>query len=258
MKISLIFLIVIILGLLWILLKFYHKIKKFYYRVLFKGYPKPWPIKEVSAADIYPFLNKKSLLDRELYLFNDDFGTSDIERCILSLWAKFSENIFEFGTYTGGTTYLLAKNNPEHGKIVTLTLHPDQVSQIGTTSKDNAEDIKTAVGESDNTTFMYEGTTIEHKITQLFCDSKQFNCSPYTEQFDLIFIDGAHAYSYVMSDTEKALQMLRPGGVVFWHDYRGPSRAKGVFLALNELAKKLPLLHIKGTALVFHQKPLAQ
>jgi hypothetical protein len=61
----------------------------------------------------------------------------------------------------------------------------------------------------------------------------------------------------VASDSRKALRMVRPGGFVFWHDYRGPDRAPGVYRTLNELAKSLPLRHVAGTSLVFYRAPEA-
>ena len=74
-------------------------------------------------------------------------------------------------------------------------------------------------------------------------------------QCDLVFVDGSHAYSYVVSDSEKALQLVAPGGLVLWHDYAGPRHAKGVFRALNELARRIPLVRIEGTTLVAYRKP---
>jgi hypothetical protein len=64
----------------------------------------------------------------------------------------------------------------------------------------------------------------------------------------VVFVDGSHAYSYVVSDTAKALRMVRPGGLVLWHDYS--PECPGVFRALNELTARLPLVHIAGTTLV--------
>jgi hypothetical protein len=51
-----------------------------------------------------------------------------------------------------------------------------------------------------------------------------------------------------VSDTGKALTMVRPGGLVLWHDYS--PECPGVFRALNELATQVPLVHIQGTTLV--------
>ena len=69
------------------------------------------------------------------------------------------------------------------------------------------------------------------------------------------FVDGSHAYSYVVSDSRKALRMCAPGGLILWHDYRGPRRARGVFRGLNELARDLPLVHVAGTSFVAYRKP---
>jgi hypothetical protein len=67
-------------------------------------------------------------------------------------------------------------------------------------------------------------------------------------------VDGSHAYSYVRSDSRKALEMVAPGGLILWHDYRGMFKPRGVYRALNELAKEVPLVHIKGTSLIAHRR----
>ncbi len=67
-------------------------------------------------------------------------------------------------------------------------------------------------------------------------------------------MDGSHAYSYVVSDSAKALRMVRPSGIVLWHDYS--HRNRGVYRALNELARTLPLVHLGGTSLVAYRRPL--
>lgn len=40
---------------------------------------------------------------------------------------------------------------------------------------------------------------------------------------DFIFIDGAHDYAAVKYDTELALSIIAPGGVIAWHDYQMPT-----------------------------------
>jgi hypothetical protein len=50
--------------------------------------------------------------------------------------------------------------------------------------------------------------------------------------------------------------MVQPGGLVLWHDYRGPRRAGGVFRALNELARERPLVRLEGTSLVAYRAPV--
>ena len=68
-------------------------------------------------------------------------------------------------------------------------------------------------------------------------------------------MDGSHAHSYVVADSAKALELVRPGGVVLWHDYAGPKPSPGVYRALNELARQLPLVRIEHTTLVGYRRP---
>jgi predicted O-methyltransferase YrrM len=181
-------------------------------------------------------------------------GVSDLESWILCVLAKQSRNVFEFGTATGKTTYLMARSSPQ-ARIVTLTLAPDQTSQASHDNKDDAASIEAARSESSFDTFVYSGTDVEPRIEQLFGDSKVFDTAPYAESIDLIFVDGDHTESYVRSDTEKAMQMLAPGGWLLWHDFRSSREAPGVWRFLHALHRTQPLVHIQDTALVAYRKP---
>ena len=217
-----------------------------------------WPIPKVEIdqfdARFQPETQGPSK-NTEISFIGGAGSISDFETWILCTFAKKSLNIFEFGTFAGKTTYLLAKNAPKSSKIFTLTLAPEGRSAYKASESDDAKDTKSALDESIFTSFYYTNTPVSSKITQLFADSKMFDESPYVGKMDLIFIDGSHAHSYVESDTQKALKMIKPGGVIFWHDYRGPNRAPGVFETLNKLQKDLKLVHIAGTSLVAYKKP---
>lgn len=186
-------------------------------------------------------------------------GTTDEEAWILSVLAKRAHRIFEFGTCTGRTTYLLARNSPPDARVTSLTLAPEQRAEYADEASDEPAARRHALEESCFTRFYYGGTSVESKIEQLFGDSKRFDESGHEERCDLVFVDGSHAYSYVRSDSEKALRMLRPGGVALWHDYRGPDVPKtlGVFQALNELAERLRLVRLEGSSLVAYRRPAA-
>ena len=175
-------------------------------------------------------------------------GTSDTEAWILAALAKESRRLFEFGTCTGKTAYLWARNQPSDGTVTTLTLGPDQHDAYQPAAKDDPVAERYAKQESRFTRFLYSGTEVEAQVRQLHGDSKQFDDTPYAGSCDVVFVDGSHAYSYVVSDSTKALRMVRPGGLVLWHDYSPES--PGVFQALNELARRHPLMHIQGTTLV--------
>jgi hypothetical protein len=181
-------------------------------------------------------------------------GTSDTETWVLAVLAKHAKTMFEFGTGTGKTTYLWARNSAPDARIITLTLGAGQHADYLAAEGDNGWAARAALAESASDRFLYSGTSVEHKITQLFVDSKRFDETPYLQRCDLIFIDGSHAYSYVRNDTEKALRMLRDGGVVLWHDYRdGEPETRGVRQYLDELCPTLPLVRLHGTSLVVHR-----
>lgn len=183
-------------------------------------------------------------------------GTSDAEAWVLATLAKTARNIFEFGTCSGKTTYLVARNSPPDARVTTITLAPDQTGDYKTEAGDTRRNVRIALRESKHTRFLYNGTEVEPKVQQLFGDSKAFDETPFLEACDLIFVDGSHAYSYVLSDSRKALRMVKPGGVILWHDYVGPQE-EGVFRGMNELARELPLMHVEGTTFVAYRKPLA-
>jgi predicted O-methyltransferase YrrM len=228
-----------------------------------RGWFRPWPIPKVSVEAFDPAFRTDDLgptVDTEVRfigrgLLDVPGGTSDTEAWILAILAKRARRLFEFGTCTGKTAYLWARNSPEGAEVITLTLPPGEAQRIAAGAGDDPQAIKAAAEESAFTRFLYSGTEAEHKIVQLYGDSKAFDETPYLDSCDLVFIDGSHAYSYVRSDSQKALRMLRPGGILLWHDYRGRQRAAGVFRALNELARRLPLVHLAGTSLIAYRRP---
>ena len=180
-------------------------------------------------------------------------GTSDAEAWILAVLAKDSRRLFEFGTCTGKTAYLWARNQPSDGTVTTLTLAPDQAGASRPAAGDDPVALAYAEAESRFSRFLYSGTEAEGRVVQLYGDSKEFDAEPYSGSCYVVFVDGSHAYSYVVSDGAKALRMVRPGGMVLWHDYS--PECPGVFRALNELAARLPLTHILGTTLVAYRAP---
>lgn len=185
-------------------------------------------------------------------------NTTDTEAILLAVLAKDATALFEFGTASGRTTYLWARNAPPEARVTTLTLLPEQVAAYRAAPGDIDRARGNAVAESVFTRFLYSDTDVAAKVTQLYGDSKAFDERPYAGRCDLIFIDGSHARSYVQSDTEKALRMLAPGGVVCWHDYRHPAvdpGCAGVFEYLNELQRTLPLVRLGETSVVAYRAP---
>jgi hypothetical protein len=58
------------------------------------------------------------------------------------------------------------------------------------------------------------------RVCQIFSDSRRWDISNYPRNwFDTALIDGAHTPDIVISDTFKALALLKGGGFLLWHGY---------------------------------------
>ena len=58
------------------------------------------------------------------------------------------------------------------------------------------------------------------RVCQIYCDSRQWDTSNYqTDFFDSVLVDGGHTRDVVLNDTRKGLELLRPGGMILWHDF---------------------------------------
>lgn len=229
-----------------------------------EGRGKPWLLPRVPAAEVDPLFQVDPVVG---YLPATEIAficlgpvsvagvTSDYEAWILGNLARKATTLFEFGTCTGRTAYLWARNSPADARVYTLTLDPAHAKQYQAGSEDELRDQEDALNSPFVERYLYTGTDVEHKVEQLYADSKQFDEWRFHAACDLIFIDGSHARSYVANDAEKALRMIKPGGLILWHDYRGPHRSPGVFHTLNELSKRIPLVQIEGTSLVAYRAP---
>ena len=178
--------------------------------------------------------------------------TSDLEAWILCMMSKISKNIFEFGTCSGKTTYLMALNSPANAKITTLTITSNE--KISISKGESKSAYRNIFTESQYEKFMFSDTAFEKKIDIRFINSLQFNELEFTHKCDLIFIDGGHTYSIVKNDSEKAFKMISKNGYIFWHDYAlGKRSAKDVVKYIHEISKNKKLYNVSGTSLVYYK-----
>jgi predicted O-methyltransferase YrrM len=156
------------------------------------------------------------------------------------------QRIFEFGTFDGRTSLIMAANAPT-AEIFTLDLPADQIADAALTI--GAGDVN-YIDKAEIGARIPSSPHAPH-ITMLRGDSATFDYSPYHGSVDVAFVDACHEYDYVLSDSRHAATMLRStGGTIVWHDY---SVWTGVTKALNELHRSGefgPLRRIDGTTMV--------
>jgi predicted O-methyltransferase YrrM len=189
-------------------------------------------IKEVYPTDLFPQLEKVSM---PIAAINEESAhPNQVDLLYVAAMAKArgAERIFEIGTYQGRTTYHLALASP-NAHVTTLNLPPEKDPSVAP-----------FLG------IMYKGSDREKQITQLYADSREFDPSPFAGRMDYIFVDGDHSYELVKNDTEKALAMLKSGGMIVWHDYA--AKSPGVVRYIKEFSETRPVFRLKHTCLIVY------
>lgn len=157
--------------------------------------------------------------------------------------ARRPQRLFEIGTFDGRTTLNLAANAPADAVVHTLDLPPAHATAHPLAPGEARYVDKPASGAR------FAGTDVAGRIVQQYGDSATFDFSAYRAEF--VFVDGSHAYDYVLGDSRRALALLDGGpGTVVWHDY---GEWDGVTRALDDLRAGDPafagLQHVAGTTL---------
>jgi predicted O-methyltransferase YrrM len=107
---------------------------------------------------------------------------------------------------------------------------------------------------ADRRTRRFIGSSVATKIHELFEDSATFDYGPYHDRCDIVFVDGAHSFQYVESDTKAALRLLRPSGLIVWHDFNDGFFWPDVHKYLNFFARHHEVYRIRGTMFAVARK----
>jgi predicted O-methyltransferase YrrM len=161
-------------------------------------------------------------------------GLPDLVGLLQCAKASGAARVFEFGTNTGGTTWHLAANLPPGAQVHTLDLDTmlPRAGSLSESSLATCRPTEELLGRE------FRGTPEASKIVQHIGDSRQFDTTPLEGSFDLVFIDAGHTYELVRNDTAAALRLVKPGGIIAWHDYFVFHPDYGVRVLLHELRDK--------------------
>lgn len=152
--------------------------------------------------------------------------------------------IFEFGTYRGGTTLRLAANS--NTEVYTFDLPP----------KDHNDYSEPLIIDPELDVYpeepgiIFRNTPHAQRIHQIFGNSQTHDFSSFYNKVDLVFVDASHRYDFVLRDSMNAFKMIKPDGIIIWHDYE--AYAPEVMKALDVVSTRFPLFHIEGTSLAVY------
>jgi predicted O-methyltransferase YrrM len=157
--------------------------------------------------------------------------------------------IVEFGTFRGGSTLVMASNQSDDSHLITIDLEP-------TARKTHEHGAGVGLSEFD-VGCLFRPTRYAARIEQRFANSVQFDDRSLIGAADFVLVDADHTYEFAKRDTAKALQFLKPGGTIVWHDYTWlpeNSECAGVTKAVNEFYQEYQhCSRIRGTRFAVHQ-----
>lgn len=206
-----------------------------------------WRLPRVGLHDLLP--DQGDLWAIKMLLFPRSYASIslvELTGLILLLKKAKAGNVFEFGTYKGVSITQFALNLPGENLICTLDLPEGTENTHYTISDPYEAEIALQSGKGS-----FVPPDLKSKITFLKQDSAFLDESAYAGRMDFVFVDGAHCYDYVKSDSEKGWRMLRSGGIIAWHDCR--HQDPDVVRYLLSCSYKPTL--ISGTSVAFAQKP---
>lgn len=147
--------------------------------------------------------------------------------------------VFEFGTFSGSTTKVLADAAPG-ATVHTIDLPDEALGSDGWLSD--------MIGAAFREDPSYETRIVQHRR-----DSRDFDFSPFTGKVDLVYIDASHVHEDVVHDSRRALEIVSDDGVIVWDDYQ--PEIPGVIAALTELSDSgLDVVQIAETRLAVHRR----
>lgn len=122
---------------------------------------------------------------------------------------------FEFGTWEGFGALLCAESSD--AIVWTLNLPDGERDEFGK-GRYGAESAPSDAGNRIG--WRYREAGLEGRIHQLLGDSRDLETERLGRgSFDSVLVDGGHSPDVVESDTRKAIELLRPGGWLIWHDF---------------------------------------
>ena len=170
--------------------------------------------------------------------------------------------IFEFGTFLGYSTSLLARNSSFDSHVYSIDLgdHKIESSTGGTyinseilTDKSSNDNYLRFVQSQDQVPYIMSlEDQFKSKISLLYGDSKNLSVADQKliGNIDLVFIDGGHDLETIRIDTENAIRMVGNSGVIIWHDFNSKIH-DDVTVYLHDVAKQNPIFAVDNSLVAF-------
>jgi hypothetical protein len=199
------------------------------------------PLEIVNVQEVHerlgfrePLIYPETSLNKPLNLWKMENDDSPIFRYIYRSFRP--QRHLEFGTWYGaGTVYCLDECD---ATVWTINLpfgehQPDGLYAYAhdVANQDEIVDWAEKIGMKGNKGWYRTDTIgfigryylergLGNRVCQIYCDSQNWDISNYPKGFfDTVLIDGGHTEETILNDTAKAFSLLKPGGLIMWHDF---------------------------------------
>ena len=145
----------------------------------------------------------------------------------------------EIGVFEGDTSFRLLQALPTIQQLICVDPFEHYPEQTKTLNPNKAK-FHDANYNQVMKTFLFRMKPYEERFSLMKLYSKEAAKLIENQSLDFIFIDGNHAYEYVIEDIKTWLPKVKPGGLLSGHDYhvKGYNRSFGVTRAVEETFKK--------------------
>jgi predicted O-methyltransferase YrrM len=146
--------------------------------------------------------------------------------------------MIEFGCNLGITAKRILENVPTLEKYIGI----DVESKYKTTLKCQREEVPDAAGCYAN----------DSRFHLLICPTQCLTENDL-EPCDAVFIDGDHSFYAVRHESQIARDLVRPGGIIIWHDFQNPAVEVTAVLTGLE-AEGWPIVGLKNSWLAYMRR----
>ena len=203
--------------------------------------------KRESSLEPLPIIKKSELANLDKWKLPKlrYLNSGEIEVLLALIESVNPRTILEIGVNEGLTAKQILDNIPSieryYGVDVPIYYKPEKLIQRGETPRSPGYQVRNY-----------------HKFKLIMKRHGSFDLKPedFIPQVDVVFIDGDHGRKALANDTALARAIVRPGGMIIYHDYNFLSIVD-VTDYLDELyAKGHDLFHVEDTWLVFQRIPV--
>jgi len=156
------------------------------------------------------------------------------------------KTIFEIGTFEGLGSLVMCENCSAN-VLYTLDFNPNKPRIIPNLKRNKPEQKNSHSSFTSEHSDYLKEIKDDVQINRLFSDSRHFDYSPFFDSIDFFYIDATKTYPYILKDTLNAINCIRKGGTIAWHDVKVSPMLK----VLSKLSSFLKIYYIVNSNICF-------